>query len=59
VFFFARPKQVVRSLRAPDGKKTGIVRDETFQAALRATRKAIRDDNRTLRKSVERAKERV
>jgi hypothetical protein len=33
---------VVRSLSAPDGTRVAIVRDDTYQSALSATRKAIR-----------------
>lgn len=56
-FFFARPEEVVHSLQTPDGKRVGVVRDETYQTALRATKKAIREDNRTPEKSVERDKQ--
>lgn len=38
--------RIMRSLLAPNGKRVDIVRDETYQTALEAAKKVIRDDRK-------------
>ncbi len=42
--FYAPKKDVIRSAQASDGTRVEMIREATYQTALRATRKAIRDD---------------
>ena len=41
-----RPNQILKSLRGLDGRRVPLIREETYQKALAAVRKVMRDDHR-------------